>query len=65
MEEDFVKSLISRNVEFTKSARAQHILDNWNDYRQKLVKVMPLDYRRVLAEKKEQAAKTYAMVQHG
>ena len=65
MEEDFVKGLINRHVQFTKSARAQQILDNWNDYRQKLVKVMPLDYRRVLAEKKEQAAKTYAMVQHG
>jgi glutamate synthase (ferredoxin) len=65
MEEDFVKSLIARHVEFTKSARAQDILDNWNDYRQKLVKVMPLDYRRVLAEKKEKAGKTYAMVQHG
>jgi glutamate synthase (ferredoxin) len=65
MEEDFVKGLISRHVQFTKSARAQQILDNWTDYRQKLVKVMPLDYRRVLAEKKEQAGKTYAMVQHG
>jgi glutamate synthase (NADPH/NADH) large chain len=60
-----VKSLINHHVQFTKSARAQQILDNWNDYRQKLVKVMPLDYRRVLAEKKEQAGKTYAMVQHG
>jgi glutamate synthase (ferredoxin) len=65
MEEDFLKSLIDRHVQFTKSARAQQILDNWTDYRQKLVKVMPLDYRRVLAEKKEQAGKTYAMVQHG
>jgi glutamate synthase (ferredoxin) len=65
MEEDYVKGLIDRHMQFTKSARAQQILDNWTDYRQKLVKVMPLDYRRVLAEKKEQAGKTYAMVQHG
>jgi len=29
------------------------------------VKVMPLDYRRGLAEKKDRAGKTYVMVQHG
>ena len=64
-EEQFVRDLIAAHSLFTNSERAQHILNNWAEYRQKLVKVMPLDYRRVLAEKKEQAAKKYAMVQHG
>jgi glutamate synthase (NADPH/NADH) large chain len=64
-EEQFVTSLIARHAQLTKSARAQYILDHWTQYRQKMVKVMPLDYRRVLAEKKEQATKAYAMVQHG
>ena len=41
------------------------MLDDWAQYREKLVKIMPLDYRRVLAEKKVQAAKTYVMVHHG
>src|SRR5262249_39900070 len=63
--EQFVKKLIPRHGRVTKSVRGQQILDDWKENRQKLVKVMPLDYRRVLAEKKEQAAKTYAMVQHG
>jgi glutamate synthase (ferredoxin) len=64
-EEQFLKDLIARHVRVTNSVRGQQILDDWKESRQKLVKVMPLDYRRVLAEKKEQAAKTYAMVQHG
>src|SRR5262249_50992540 len=64
-EEEFVRYLISRHAELTSSERAKQILDNWTQFREKLVKVMPLDYRRVLAEKKEQAAKTFAMVQHG
>jgi glutamate synthase (ferredoxin) len=64
-EEQFVTNLIALHAQLTKSARAQYILDHWTQYRQKMVKVMPLDYRRVLAEKKEQATKAYAMVQHG
>jgi glutamate synthase (ferredoxin) len=64
-EEAFVRGLITRHLEFTNSARAQVILNNWTHYREKFVKVMPLDYRRVLEQKKEQAAKTFAMVQHG
>jgi glutamate synthase (NADPH) large chain len=64
-EEEFVRDLIARHVQLTNSSRGQHVLDNWTEYRQKLVKIMPLDYRRVLAETKQQAAKAYAMVQHG
>jgi glutamate synthase (ferredoxin) len=64
-EEQFVRNLIAAHLQSTRSARAQEILNGWAEYRQKIVKVMPLDYRRVLAEKKEQAAKAVAMVQHG
>ena len=64
-EEQFVRDLIARHMRLTNSARAQHMLDDWAQYREKLVKIMPLDYRRVLAEKKVQAAKTYVMVHHG
>jgi len=63
-EEQFVRDLIARHAALTKSSRAQQILENWDQYRQMLVKIMPLDYRRVLAQK-EQATKKYAMVQHG
>jgi len=64
-EEAFVCGLIARHLELTKSTRAQTILTNWAHYRDRLAKIMPLDYRRVLEQKKEQAAKTFAMVQHG
>src|SRR5213593_296147 len=64
-EEVFVRGLIARHFELTKSTRAQSILASWAQYRQKLAKIMPLDYRRVLEQKKEQKAKTFAMVQHG
>jgi glutamate synthase (NADPH/NADH) large chain len=64
-EEQFIRDLITRHAEFTKSARARQVLESWSHYRKKVAKVMPLDYRRVLAEKKDQAAKTFALVQHG
>jgi glutamate synthase (NADPH) large chain len=64
-EESFVRGLITRHQELTKSIRAQSVLANWAQNREKLVKIMPLDYRRVLEQRKEQAAKTFAMVQHG
>src|SRR5439155_25748658 len=64
-DEAFVCGLIARHLELTKNTHAQTILTNWAHYRDRLAKIMPLDYRRVLEQKKEQAAKTFAMVQHG
>jgi glutamate synthase (NADPH) large chain len=64
-EEELIKDLLLRHLLLTKSARAQQVLDSWTEYRGKLVKIMPLDYRRVLGIKKERAAKAYVMVQHG
>jgi len=64
-EEEFIKDLLLRHLLLTKSIRAQQVLDGWADYREKLVKIMPLDYRRVLAVKKETATKAFVMVQHG
>jgi glutamate synthase (NADPH/NADH) large chain len=64
-EEEYVRGLIVRHAELTGSERAKQVLSSWPKFRDRVVKVMPLDYRRVLAEKKEQAGKTYVMVQHG
>jgi glutamate synthase (ferredoxin) len=61
-EEKQVRDLIERHAQFTDSARARTILESWNSYREKLVKIMPLDYRRVLAERQQ---KISVMVQHG
>ncbi|MHB1166897.1 MAG: GltB/FmdC/FwdC-like GXGXG domain-containing protein, partial [Candidatus Nanopelagicales bacterium] len=48
--------LVARHKSFTGSARAAHILENWGDYLPKFRKVMPVEYRRALAElEREQA----------
>ena len=64
-EENFVRRIIARHADLTKSKRAEAILAHWETYREKLVKVMPLDYRRVLAERGQQTGETFVMVQHG
>ena len=43
-----VKSLLSKHVHYTQSSVAEKILSNWNEYQSKFVKVMPVQYKRVL-----------------
>jgi len=52
-----LKTLISKHLQYTGSAVAQQILANWDQAIKQFVKVMPSDYKRVLAEMaaKEQA----------
>jgi glutamate synthase (ferredoxin) len=45
----FVKALIQRHVEHTRSGYAASLLARWDEIEPKFVKVMPRDYRRVLA----------------
>ncbi len=42
--------LISNHAAYTGSARARAILDNWEEYKGKFRKVMPVEYRRALQE---------------
>ncbi|MGE5616111.1 MAG: glutamate synthase subunit alpha, partial [Bacillota bacterium] len=57
-----LKSLIQRHLLYTGSERARLILENWTAYLPKFVKVMPLEYRRALAEMAaEQARREQAM----
>lgn len=44
-----VKTLLIKHVEYTQSTVARKILDHWTEYQSKFIKVMPKDYRRVLA----------------
>jgi glutamate synthase (ferredoxin) len=44
-----VRAMIGRHADCTKSTRAQAILDGWAAYVPKFVKVMPKDYKRMLA----------------
>ena len=45
-----LKQLIEKHLHYTNSARAKMILENWNDYLPRFVKVMPVEYRRALQE---------------
>ena len=42
--------LISNHARYTGSTRARHILENWEAFLPKFRKVMPVEYRRALAE---------------
>jgi glutamate synthase (NADPH/NADH) large chain len=55
-EELTVRQLIEHHAGLTKSTRAQAILAAWEYYRGKVVKIMPLEYRRVLMEKAQTMA---------
>ncbi len=45
--------LLEKHARYTGSARAQEILANWSDYLPKFMKVMPVEYRRVLEAERE------------
>ncbi|GBD48724.1 glutamate synthase large subunit [Methylopila sp. Yamaguchi] len=49
-DEERLKQLIAAHLAHTDSARAKAILDDWATYRNKFVKVMPVEYRRALRE---------------
>jgi glutamate synthase (NADPH/NADH) large chain len=49
-DEERLHLLIARHARFTGSARAAAMLESWSAWRSKFRKVMPLEYRRALAE---------------
>jgi glutamate synthase (NADPH/NADH) large chain len=46
---------ISNHYKFTGSKLAKQILDNWNDYINKFIKIVPIEYKKVLEEEKMEA----------
>jgi glutamate synthase domain-containing protein 3 len=54
-DEDEVKALISEHAQRTGSLVARNVLAAWERERARFVKVMPRDYKRVLAERAERA----------
>jgi glutamate synthase domain-containing protein 3 len=47
-DEAFLRRLVCRHIAFTNSAHASHLLFKWTALRERWVKVMPRDYKRVL-----------------
>jgi glutamate synthase (ferredoxin) len=43
-----VRDLVARHIDYTGSKRGKEILDDWDVHLNKLLKVLPEDYERVL-----------------
>jgi glutamate synthase (ferredoxin) len=46
---DYLQEMIEKHLEYTESAVAKRILDDWDASLEKFVKVIPVDYKRALA----------------
>ena len=67
-DERLLRVLIQKHLHYTGSQRAKEILDHWEKYLPKFVKVMPTEYRRALkemAEAQEGAQPKAGIAQHG
>ena len=53
-DDERVRQLVTAHVHWSGSERGREILEHWEAYRPKFVKVMPVDYRRVLEEMEAQ-----------
>jgi glutamate synthase (NADPH) large chain len=62
-----LRSMVESHLRYTGSRKAKQVLDNWKSSLPKFLKIMPIDYKRVLAERKASALKEQAkeMVGHG
>ena len=54
-DEQRLKLLLGKHHRLTGSIKAASILDNWDSYRSRFVKVMPVEYRKALQKMQEQA----------
>ncbi|WP_447601959.1 glutamate synthase large subunit [Nitrospira sp. Nam80] len=55
-DKQLLHDMITKHFMYTGSRKAKEVLDGWEAMLQKFVKVMPVDYKRVLAERKAAAA---------
>ena len=68
---EYVKGRIEKHVEYTDSTRGRAILDGWKTEQSRFVKVMPIDYKRAiaelrkLAEQEQQEARQQEVNVHG
>jgi glutamate synthase (NADPH/NADH) large chain len=46
-----VKQMIQKHIQFTGSKRAKYLLENWDEYRENLIRVIPKEYKKILEQK--------------
>ncbi|MFO7819357.1 MAG: glutamate synthase subunit alpha, partial [Halanaerobacter sp.] len=51
---DLVKELVTNHVEYTDSERGKEVLENWDEVKDKFVKVIPPKYKKIIAERREE-----------
>ncbi|MET3683027.1 glutamate synthase (NADPH/NADH) large chain [Alkalibacillus flavidus] len=54
-EEDELKTMIENHVDMTGSKRGKHILNHWRDMVSQFVKVIPVEYKEKLRQKREES----------
>ncbi len=54
-DQQYIKQQLLNHIHYTNSAQAQSILDQWYKFMPRFVKVLPLDYKRVLAQIQQKA----------
>src|SRR5437870_7798993 len=59
-----LREMITAHYDHTGSRKAKVVLDAWDKMLPKFSKIMPIDYKRVLAERKAAAAKEHAHKDH-
>jgi len=52
-----LRNLIAAHYRFTKSPKAKNILENWDSYVEKFIRVIPIEYKKVLHDEKIEAVK--------
>jgi len=52
-----LRNLITAHYRYTQSPKAKLILDNWNEYVEKFIRVIPIEYKKVLHDEKIEAVK--------
>ena len=64
-DQQILRSLIARHVHYTNSAIGKRIMANWDQYVGQFVKVMPVDYRRALADREAEQDAAAKETAHG
>ncbi|HEY2146742.1 MAG TPA: glutamate synthase-related protein, partial [Pirellulales bacterium] len=59
---DYIHGMVRRHIEYTGSTRGQYVIENWDRVAGKFVKIMPIDYKRALAEIRKAAEAAAAAV---
>ena len=52
-DEAIIKEMIQKHIEYTDSDVGRRVLKEWDSLNEKIIKVMPMDYKRVLEALKQ------------